>query len=97
MVKAVVHQAQGSEDRFPTRPRALLSWFQSGRKGLGSCNRFEELNKLLYFIIYLFFQINKKFKYFCLTFRSPLRKPLSKAMKLKKFTVTDLRQLTTGC
>ena len=26
-------------------PRALLSWFQSGRKGLGSCNRFEELNK----------------------------------------------------
>ena len=38
--------------------------------------------------------INKKFKYFCLTFRSPLRKPLSKTMKLKKFTVTDLRQLT---
>ena len=26
-------------------PRALLSWFQSGGKGLGSCNRFEELNK----------------------------------------------------
>ena len=43
MVKAVVHQAQGDEDRFPTGPRALLSWFQ--RKGLGSCNRFEELNK----------------------------------------------------
>ena len=45
MVKAVVHQAQGDEDRFPAGPRALLSWFQSGRKGLGSCNRFEELNK----------------------------------------------------
>ena len=45
MVKAVVHQAQGGEDRFPTGPRALLSWFQSGRKGLGSCNRFEELSK----------------------------------------------------
>ena len=45
MVKAVVHQGQGSEDRFPAGPRALLSWFQSGRKGLGTCNRFEELNK----------------------------------------------------
>ena len=47
VVKAVVHQAQGGEDRFPAGPRAFLSWFQSGRKGLGSCNRFEELNKLL--------------------------------------------------
>ena len=28
-------------------PRDLLSWFQSGGKGLGSCNRFQELNKLL--------------------------------------------------
>ena len=45
MVKAVVHQAQGGEDRFPAGPRVLLSWFQRGRKGLGSCNRFEELNK----------------------------------------------------
>ena len=45
MVKAVVHQAQRGEDRFPAGPRALLSWFQSGRKGLGTCNRFEELNK----------------------------------------------------
>ena len=45
MVKAVVHQARRGEDRFPAGPRALLSWFQSGRKGLGSCNRFEELNK----------------------------------------------------
>ena len=45
MVKAVVHQAQGGEDRFPAGPRVLLSRFQSGRKGLGSCNRFEELNK----------------------------------------------------
>ena len=26
-------------------PKALLSWFQTGGKGLGSCNRFEELNK----------------------------------------------------
>ena len=47
VVKAVLHQAQGGEDRFPAGPRALLSWFQSGRKGLGSCNRFEELNKYL--------------------------------------------------
>ena len=45
MVKAVVRQAQGGEDRFPAGPRALLSWFQSGRKGLGSRNCFEELNK----------------------------------------------------
>ena len=45
MVKAVLDQAQRGEDRFPAGPRALLSWFQSGRKGLGSCNRFEELNK----------------------------------------------------
>ena len=29
------------------RPRVLLSWFQSGREGLGTCNRFEELNKYL--------------------------------------------------
>ena len=45
MVKAVVHQAQRGEGRFPAGLRALLSWFQSGRKELGSCNRFEELNK----------------------------------------------------
>ena len=45
MVEAVMHQAQGGEDRFPAGPRALLSCFQSGRKGLGSCNRFEKLNK----------------------------------------------------
>ena len=45
MVKAVVFEAQGGENRFPASPLALLSWFQSGRKGLGSCNRFEELNK----------------------------------------------------
>ena len=45
MVKAVVHQGQGGENRFPAGPKALLSWFQSGRKGLRCCNRFEELNK----------------------------------------------------
>ena len=45
MVKAVMHHAQGGEDRFPAGPRAPLSWFQSGRKGLENCNRFEELNK----------------------------------------------------
>ena len=44
-VKAVVHQGLGGEVRFPAGPRALLSWFQSGRKELESCNRFEELNK----------------------------------------------------
>ena len=32
---------QGGKDRFPAGPRALLIWFESGRKGLGSCNRFE--------------------------------------------------------
>ena len=47
MVKALVHQTQRGEDRFPAGPRALLGWFQSGRKGLGRCNRFEELNKQL--------------------------------------------------
>ena len=36
MVKAVMCQAQGGEDRFPAGPRELLSWFQSGRKGLES-------------------------------------------------------------
>ena len=45
MVKAVVYQAQRGENRFPAGLKALLSWFQSGRKGLESCNRFEELNK----------------------------------------------------
>ena len=45
MVKAVVYQARGGEDRFPAGLKALLSYFQSGRKGLESCNRFEELNK----------------------------------------------------
>ena len=47
MVKTVAHQAQGGEDRFSAGPRVLLSWFQSGREGLGTCNRFEELNKYL--------------------------------------------------
>ena len=42
---AVMYKANWGEDRFPTGPRALLSWFQSGRNQLGSCNRFEELNK----------------------------------------------------
>ena len=45
MVKAVVYQARGGEDRFPAGLKALSSYFQSGRKGLESCNRFEELNK----------------------------------------------------
>ena len=45
MVKAVVHQAKGGEDRFRAGPRALFSWFLSVRKGLGSCNRFEQLSK----------------------------------------------------
>ena len=31
-VKAVAYEAQRGEDRFPAGPRALLSWFQSGRK-----------------------------------------------------------------
>ena len=45
MAKAVVHQAQGDEDRFRAGPMALFGWFQSVRKGLASCNRFEQLNK----------------------------------------------------
>ena len=45
IVKAVVYEAHGGEDGFPAAPRALLRWFQSGRNELGSCNRFEELNK----------------------------------------------------
>ena len=45
MVKVVVHEAQGGKDRFPAAQRALLIWFESGRRGLGSCNRCEELNK----------------------------------------------------
>ena len=49
MFKPVAYRAQGGEDRFPAGPwpRALLSCFQSGRKGSASCNRFEELNKWL--------------------------------------------------
>ena len=35
MVKAVVYEAQGGEDRFPAGPRERLSWFQSGRNRLG--------------------------------------------------------------
>ena len=35
MVKAVVYEDQGGEDQFPAGPRALLSWFQSGRKRIG--------------------------------------------------------------
>ena len=35
MVKAVLFEAQGGEDRFPAGPRALLRWFQSGRNRLG--------------------------------------------------------------
>ena len=55
-------------------------------------------DNIRHFTIYLFFQINKKFKYFCPTFRSPLRKPLSKTMKLKviilKPLVSILKPLT---
>ena len=47
MAKAVVNQAQGDEDRFRAGPWALFSWFQSVRKGLGSFNRFEQLNKVV--------------------------------------------------
>ena len=32
MVKAVVYEGKGGEDRFPAGPRVLFSWFQSGRK-----------------------------------------------------------------
>ena len=32
-VKAVVYEARGGGLRFTAGPRALLSWFQSGRKG----------------------------------------------------------------
>ena len=35
MVKVVVHQAQRGKDRLPAGPRALLIWFEIGRKGLG--------------------------------------------------------------
>ena len=46
MVKVVVYEAQGGEDRFPAEPRALLSWFQSERKSIRKfCKRFEKLNK----------------------------------------------------
>ena len=45
MVKVVEYETQGGEDRFPAGPRALLSWFRVEEKGLGNCNRFEELNK----------------------------------------------------
>ena len=45
MVNIVVHQAQGGKARFPAARRAHLIWFESAGKGLGSCNRFEELNK----------------------------------------------------
>ena len=45
MVKAVVYESQGGEDRFPAGPRALFVGFRVEEKGLGSCNRFEELNK----------------------------------------------------
>ena len=48
MVKAVLFEAHGGEDRFPAWPRAFLSRFQSGRNRLGiSCNRFEKFNKWL--------------------------------------------------
>ena len=32
MVKAVVHQAQGGEDRFPTGPRALFKLVSEWKK-----------------------------------------------------------------
>ena len=43
MVKAVVHQAQGGEDRFPESTFKFVS--EAKKKALGTCNRFEELNK----------------------------------------------------
>ena len=35
MVKAVLFDAQGGEDRIPAGPRAFLRWSQSGRNRLG--------------------------------------------------------------
>ena len=35
MVKAVLFEAQGGENRFAAKPLALLSWFKSVTKGLG--------------------------------------------------------------
>ena len=35
MVKAVLFEAHGGEDRFPAGPRALLRWFQRGRNRSG--------------------------------------------------------------
>ena len=34
MVKAVLFEAKGGEDRFPAGPRALLRWSQNGRNRL---------------------------------------------------------------
>ena len=42
MVKAVLFEVLGGEDRFPAGPRALLRWFQRGRNRLGrikKCSR----------------------------------------------------------
>ena len=42
MVKAVLFEVQGGEDRFPAGSRALLRWFQRGRNRLGrikKCSR----------------------------------------------------------
>ena len=41
IVKSVLFEAQGGEDRFPGGPRALLRWFQSGR------NRLSRIKKVL--------------------------------------------------
>ena len=34
MVKAVLFETQGGENRFPAGPAALLSWFKSVTEGL---------------------------------------------------------------
>ena len=40
MVKAVLFEAQGGEDRFPAGLRALLRWFQSGRNRLSRIKKY---------------------------------------------------------
>ena len=42
-----MHEAQRSVDRMPARPEHFYIGFRVKGNGLSSCNRFEELNKLL--------------------------------------------------
>ena len=73
---SMITKVNSSERKMFEHLHLIISDGSFRRKVKTFSKEFE--SRLKHFVIYLFFQIKKKFKYFCLTFQSPLRKSLSR-------------------